>query len=446
LTFETKRDTTEIVTGTPATRDYALKQALFIPDCEIILINLKQRGCIIHCHNQTFTNCLGPAPNIALVRCGQKVVSGPGAGAMLSDNAILLISDHPERSEELADRLDGLCGCRMIGLDDQSQTVGPVTAVVTDVGFRDPGNIERMRQLLSRPRASRAPIIAILRDNSHVERVQATALGATLLLPATATVTDISLALGPAVRSQTAAAAPAENVSAAQNVENAVSQFGDMFTAAMRGDVISKSGVESATMSVMAAIAETGIRHWLEIVWTHDDATYQHCLLVTGLAADFAASLQFAGSDQRQLVRGALLHDIGKAKIPLAILNKPGALTGDELAVMRTHARIGYEFLRDQGGYEPDLLEVVLRHHELLDGSGYPDGLAGEQINDLVRLVTICDIYAALIERRSYKQPIEPARAFKTLEDMNGKLEGALVRAFAQVAKKSAAPAHAVRH
>jgi putative nucleotidyltransferase with HDIG domain len=365
---------------------------------------------------------------------------------MLTDNAILLISDQPERSEELADRLDGLCGCRMIGLDDENQTAGPVTAVVTDVGFRDPANIERMRELLSRPRALRAPIVAILRDNSRLERVQATALGATFLLPANATVSDISVALGPAIRSRTIAIAPAENLSAAQNVENAMSQFGDMFTAAMRGDVISVSVVESATMSIMAAIAEAGIRHWLEIVWTHDDATYQHCLLVTGLAADFSATLQFTGSDQKQLIRGALLHDIGKAKIPLTILNKPGALTGEELAIVRTHAKIGYEFLRDQGGYEPNLLEVVLRHHELLDGSGYPDGLAGEQINDLVRLVTICDIYAALIERRSYKQPIEPARAFKTLEDMDGKLEGALVRAFAQVARKSAAPAHAARH
>ena len=106
---------------------------------------------------------------------------------------------------------------------------------------------------------------------------------------------------------------------------------------------------------------------------------------------------------------------------------------------MRTHARIGYELLREQGGYEPELLEVVLRHHELLDGSGYPDGLIGSQINDLVRLVTICDIYAALIERRPYRQVMEPAQAFKILQEMEGKLEGALVRAFAQVVVKSAA-------
>ena len=91
---------------------------------------------------------------------------------------------------------------------------------------------------------------------------------------------------------------------------------------------------------------------------------------------------------------------------------------------MRAHARIGYELLREQGGYEPELL-VVLRHHELLDGSGYPDGLVGSQIKDLVRLVTICDIYAALIERRPYRQVMEPAQAFKILQEMEGKLEGA---------------------
>jgi putative nucleotidyltransferase with HDIG domain len=359
---------------------------------------------------------------------------------MRTSNVVLLISDHPDRSRDLAYRLDSLCGCRMIGFDDQRNLTTPFAAVVTDVGFRDPATIERTRRLLSQPRAMRAPIVAILRDNNHHERVQATALGATAILPANASVGDISAALGPAIRSRTAEFAPAGSLSPAQNVELAMSQFGDVFAAAMHGDTIDRTDVENATTSVMAAIAEAGIRQWLEIVWTHDDATYQHCLLVTGLAADFAATLRFGGSDQKHLVRGALLHDIGKAKIPLAILNKPGALSPEELTIVRTHTTVGYEFLCKQNAYDPELLNVVLRHHEMLDGSGYPDGIAGAQITDLVRLVTICDIYAALIERRSYKQPMAPARAFRTLEDMEGKLEGALVRAFERVAAKSAEP------
>jgi putative nucleotidyltransferase with HDIG domain len=172
-------------------------------------------------------------------------------------------------------------------------------------------------------------------------------------------------------------------------------------------------------------------------VWAYDNTTYQHCLLVTGLAAAFAIDLKFSESDQIYLTRGALLHDIGKAKIPLAILNKPGQLTKQEMLVMRTHAETGYRALRAQGEYESDLLEVVLRHHELLDGSGYPDGLSGKQIPDLVRLVTICDVYAALIERRPYKSPLAPSEAFRILHGMEGKVETALVQAFAKVAEQS---------
>ena len=315
-----------------------------------------------------------------------------------------------------------------------------MAAVVTDVGFRHPADIERLRHVLSQPRGLAVPILAILRDNSHLERVQAVAVGATSLFPADVSISDIAAVLAPIIRSTTPWVERAPSLTPAQNIEQARLQFATIFSAAARGEGISKTGVDSATASVMAAIAEGGIRQWLDVVWTYDEATYQHCLLVTGLAAEFAASLQFTRNDQKHVTRAALLHDLGKAKIPLAILNKSGALTNEEVAIMRTHARIGYELLLGQGGYEPELLEVVLRHHELLDGSGYPDGLIGPQINDLVRLVTICDVYAALIERRSYRQAMEPAAAFKILQEMEDKLEGALVRAFVQVAEKSAVP------
>jgi putative nucleotidyltransferase with HDIG domain len=315
-----------------------------------------------------------------------------------------------------------------------------VSAVAIDVDLSRPPDILRLRRLLLQPHLLEAPIIAILRDNSHLERVQATALGATFLLPTNASVPEISAVLRLAGRSSMPQALPAASFTPAQNIERARFQFGAIFGAAGSGKVVKRTEVDEATTSVMAAIADAGIRQWLEIVWKYDDVTYQHCLSVTGLAAEFAASLRFTKSDQQHLIRGALLHDIGKAKIPPAILNKPGPLTSEERAVMRTHAGIGYALLREQGDYEPELLEVVLRHHELLDGSGYPDGLTGSQINDLVRLVTICDVYTALIERRPYRQMMSPAQAFQVLREMEGKLEGALVQAFAQVAEKSTSP------
>jgi putative nucleotidyltransferase with HDIG domain len=365
----------------------------------------------------------------------QRAIGKSCVTTMSGDRAILLISDRPDRSRELAHRLGRHYACQMIGLYEQPTGLAPVAAVITDIAFRHPAVIEPLRHLLSQPRAVATPIVALLRDNSHLERVQAVAVGATYLFPADS---DILAALAPIIRSTIPSVAPATKLTPAQNIEQARLQFGTIFNAAARGAGVSRTSVDTAAASAMAAIAEGGIRQWLDVVWTYDEATYQHCLLVTGLAAEFAASLQFARSDQEAVTRAALLHDLGKAKIPLDILNKAGALTSEEIAIMRTHAKIGYELLRAQGEYEPETLEVVLRHHELLDGSGYPDGLAGPQINDLVRLVTICDVYAALIERRSYKKAMDPASAFQILKEMEGKLEGALVRAFTQVAERSA--------
>jgi putative nucleotidyltransferase with HDIG domain len=355
---------------------------------------------------------------------------------MSGDRAILLISDRTDRSQDLAQRLGPLGACRTIGLSGRETIDGGTNAVVVDAAFHNPENVEHLRRLLAWPRAARVPIIAILRHKSHVEHVQAAALGATSLLLADAPFADFCAALAPFARPAMRRA----SLTPKQYAEAAGLQFGSLYGAAAEGGRIDKTSVDDTTDSIMAAVAEGGIRQWLEVVWTHDDVTYQHCLLVSGLAAEFAASLRFTSNDQKHLIRGALLHDLGKAKIPHTILNKPALLTDEERAIMRSHVRVGHDLLRAQGDYDSTQLEVVLRHHELLDGSGYPDGLSGARIGDLVRLVTVCDVYAALIERRPYKRPLEPAQAFKTLREMEGKLEGPLVRAFAKVVEKSAAP------
>jgi putative nucleotidyltransferase with HDIG domain len=358
---------------------------------------------------------------------------------MPAANSVLLISDRPDRSRELAGRLARLSTCRTIPLYGDEGPTESVSAVVTDVDFDCPADIDRLRQLLSKPRAAAAPILAILRDSGYPKQIQAAAIGATWLFPASAPFSEIRAALSRVLRRTMSELKSHAGLPSSPNIEQARLDFANIFRAAAVGQTISRPSVDGTTTSVMAAVNDGGIRQWLDVVWTYDDATYQHCMLVTGLAAEFASRLRFAENDQKHLVRGALLHDVGKAKIPVSVLNKAGPLTSDEIAVMHTHPGIGYELLRQQGDFESDLLEVVHRHHELLDGSGYPDGLAGSQISDLVRLVTICDIYAALIERRPYKQPMQPAQAFKMLEDMDGKLEGALVRTFGQVAELSAA-------
>lgn len=130
-------------------------------------------------------------------------------------------------------------------------------------------------------------------------------------------------------------------------------------------------------------------------------------------------------------MRAGLLHDIGSARIPRAIFDKPGALTAAEMALVRTHAATGYEILLESGIRFSAVLAVTRHHHEMLDGSGYPDRLAGGAIRELVRLTTVCDIYAALTEGRPYRAETTRADALAIMRDMTpARLDPVLVRAF----------------
>ena len=165
----------------------------------------------------------------------------------------------------------------------------------------------------------------------------------------------------------------------------------------------------------------------------HHSQTYQHCLLVTGVAAAFGQQIGLGEADRRRLSHAGMLHDIGKARIPLAILEKPGPLDPDEWAVMRKHPEYGRDALDTASDLSAEMLDIVVHHHEYLDGSGYPHRLQGKEISDFVRIMTISDVFGALIERRSYKPPLSADAAYQILLDMGPKLDRDLVRAFKPV-------------
>ena len=97
---------------------------------------------------------------------------------------------------------------------------------------------------------------------------------------------------------------------------------------------------------------------------------------------------------------------------------------------MRKHPEYGFHALKVANAVPSEMLDIVLHHHEMLDGSGYPHGLQGREISDLVRMVTIADVFGALIERRSYRPPLSGEVAYQILLDMGPKLDKDLVRAF----------------
>jgi putative nucleotidyltransferase with HDIG domain len=150
-----------------------------------------------------------------------------------------------------------------------------------------------------------------------------------------------------------------------------------------------------------------------------DAVTSQHTEEVVRLAVAVAAELDLDLDAVRNVELGAVLHDIGKVRVPESILNKPGPLTDEEWVVMKTHPEVGEHILRPIQSLNA-ILPIVRHHHERWDGSGYPDKLAGRAIPLGARIVAVCDAYRAMTEDRPYRAALSAAEARKELHEGAG--------------------------
>lgn len=339
---------------------------------------------------------------------------------------------------DTSDKLAGICSIleqkfTVAGerLDADAKLSQVPYAIIIRAELRDVDNIAAIKRRAGKL-AKASKRIFLLEHTCHVGISQAYALGATLVLPGTINRIKLLAALSDPVDPVSAASGhPAQPDNA---VEAAATAIASMFTAVTLGQPLDVDGARKAGRQIADRITQHGLSEWLRTVRRHHEGTYQHCLLVTGVTIDFGLSLGVGRADLERLSSAAMFHDIGKARIPLAILDKPGRLDPEERALIETHPAAGYEVLQGQDGISPEILDAVRHHHEYLDGSGYPDALCAASIGDVVRILTISDIFAALIEHRPYKPTMPRTEAYNILCGMNGKLEKALVASFKQVA------------
>ena len=128
-------------------------------------------------------------------------------------------------------------------------------------------------------------------------------------------------------------------------------------------------------------------------------ATYEHCVNVSKIAASFAHEIGLDEEKIEKLKIMGLLHDIGKLKVPEKILHKPGKLSKEEYEVVKNHTKYGVELLTNIGFSDSEVIYSILHHHERIDGLGYPSGLKGDLIPELVKILVICDSYDAMHSR-----------------------------------------------
>lgn len=163
---------------------------------------------------------------------------------------------------------------------------------------------------------------------------------------------------------------------------------------------------------------------------TSDEYTFKHSVDVATMSMILAKQ---QGLSQKQIYEigiAGLLHDIGKTKISLDILNKPARLTDEEFAVMKQHPVFGYRMIKDRDEFSNEICMAVLQHHEKMNSKGYPVGFPSDKITPYARILTIADIYDALVTERPYKSAFSQRDAVEMIMSMTGELDLTAMKSF----------------
>ncbi|MFZ4287177.1 HD-GYP domain-containing protein [Variovorax sp. HJSM1_2] len=195
-----------------------------------------------------------------------------------------------------------------------------------------------------------------------------------------------------------------------------------MFQEARLGHAVDTAVAQKVVQEITDSVARNAeALISLARIKTADDYTYMHSVAVCALMVALGRRLGLDEKTISAIGEAGLLHDVGKAMIPLSVLNKPGRLTEKEFDVVRGHPAAGYEILRISPGVSAEALDVCLHHHEKTDGSGYPKRLDAKTISLAAKMGAVCDVYDAITSNRPYKRGWDPA---ESIHKMAGWAEG----------------------
>lgn len=191
-----------------------------------------------------------------------------------------------------------------------------------------------------------------------------------------------------------------------------------MFNEARMGKAVDTVGAQRLVAEISDSVTRNpGALISLARLKTADDYTYMHSVAVCALMIALAKQLGLDDQQTRSAGIAGLLHDLGKAMIPLKVLNKPGKLTDEEFSIIKKHPEEGHQLLLNGNGADDVALDVVLHHHEKTDGSGYPKGLKDSEISLFAKMGAVCDVYDAITSNRPYKAGWDPAESLRKMAE-----------------------------
>jgi len=205
-----------------------------------------------------------------------------------------------------------------------------------------------------------------------------------------------------------------------------------MFQEARMGKAVDVGGAKQLVEDISDSVARNpGALISLARLKTADDYTYMHSVAVCAMMVGLAKQLGLDEEQTRSAGMAGLLHDLGKALIPMQVLNKPGKLSSAEFEVIKTHPIEGHRLLLTGQNVDALVLDVCLHHHEKTDGSGYPEGLHADAISLFAKMGAVCDVYDAITSNRPYKSGWDPAESLRKMAEWaNGHFDAKVFQAF----------------
>jgi len=179
-----------------------------------------------------------------------------------------------------------------------------------------------------------------------------------------------------------------------------------------------RSAVDDAAHAIARCSALSDV---LDAVKQHHNYTFVHSFKVASHLSAFSREWGGSASETRKMAMAGMVHDLGKLTIPVAILDKPAKLDPEEWEVMKSHVTNRVNVLDEVFSHVPEVKHVSTMHHEKRDGTGYPLGLKGNEIDELAALSAICDVFSALTDERSYKPALSVERSFEIMDEMSAR-------------------------
>lgn len=168
----------------------------------------------------------------------------------------------------------------------------------------------------------------------------------------------------------------------------------------------------------------------ISVLKTSDEYTFKHSVDVATMSMIIAKNQGLSQKDIYNIGIAGLLHDMGKSQIPPEILNKPARLNEEEFAIMKQHSELGYKILKDKKEFEGAISLAVLQHHEKMNGTGYPFGCTSDKIVDYAKILSVADVYDALVTERPYKKSFSQRTAVEMIMSMTDELDITAMRSF----------------